>query len=174
MNEEELDRENEYVDNYSTVEVVAIPPDFDIMQYLTMREGAGIFEQKAVDLKQLKIISDAVRCSPIFCIQNNIRISPVACMFFIKIVNELGLILKSVNNPLRINIEQCMNDFDKLIDREIVYVRGQYVKRVNYTIINIFPLMNDETINEAMEIAKNLQEVQNKFDKKLESLKLGV
>lgn len=169
-----LERQNRTVDNYSTVEIVAVPPDFDIMQYLTMRESAGIFNQKGIQLKTLTALADGVKYSPVFCIQNNIRLKPITCMFFIKVLNELGLVLKSIRNPLREDLERYMEQLDECGNDTYLYVRGQEVKRVNFTIINIFPLMNDDVIHEAMEIAQRLQEQQQQFEGKLATIKTNL
>lgn len=171
-NEVNLDRLNRIVENYNTVEVVAVPPDFDIKQYLSMRESAGIFKHKGIDLKNLSIIADAVKSTPVFCLQNNIRINPVTCMFFIKIVNELGLVLKSVNNPLRENIEIHMDHMTEYESGEALIIRGQAAKTVNFTILNIYPLMNDDVIVEAMEIAKRMENQQRAFEESLTNLEM--
>ena len=39
-----------------------------------------------------------------------------------------------------------------------------------FTIINIFPMMNDDVISEAMSIAAKLQEYQVEVDEKIEAL----
>jgi hypothetical protein len=176
MNEEQREREIQHleeapIEEYHTVEVVAIPPDFDINMYLSLREGAGIFESKDISLKQLQIISEAVKFTPIFVIQNNLRISAVTCMFYLKVINEIGLTLKSIPNPFRDQIERYIEIFDKKDD--VKWVHDQRVKRVNFTILNVFPLMDDDVIKEVMEIANKLQQKQKEFSKKLKSLNFG-
>ena len=48
--EVQLDRRNEAVENYMTIEFVAIPPDFEILAYLSLREQAGIFKTEFVNV----------------------------------------------------------------------------------------------------------------------------
>lgn len=158
------------VENYHTVEFVAIPPDFDIMSYLSLREQAGIFKHKNVNTKHLKVIAEGVKSSPVFAMMNNTRISPVTCMYFIKVLKELGLVLKSIHNPLRESLDRFMEEVDEH-KHDYVYVGGQSVKRINFTIVNIFPMMNKDIIDEAMTIAQKLQEYQTELDEKLKTIK---
>jgi len=167
--ERRISQANRRVENYSTVEIVAVPPDFDIHQYLTMRESAGIFKHKSVDLKNLSIISDSVKCSSIFCIQNNIRINPVTCMFYLKILDELNLIVRSVYNPIREDIERYMRMIDEE-DGEYLSIKDQVTKTINFTIINVYQMMEDDTMNEVMEIARRLQDSQKMFEESLNKI----
>lgn len=157
------------VDNYHTVEIVAVPPDFDIVNYLSIREQAGIFKQKHVNTKHIQIIAEGVRSSPVFAMMNNTHISPVTCMFFIKIMKELGLILKSIHNPLRKDLDVYMKRVDEN-PSSYLYVAGQEIKRINFTIINIFPMMSQEVLDEAVDSAKNLQVYQKEVNEKLKTL----
>lgn len=165
--EEELDRQNEYVDNYMTIEVVAIPPDFDILNYLSLREQAGIFKHKRINKKHLEVIAEGVKASPIFSMLNNIRIDPATCLYFLKVIHELGLVLKSLYNPMRDSIDHYL---ESMSEHDTVYIRGQRTETVNFTIINIFPMMNDEVIGEAMSIAEKMQEYQKDVDEKLNAI----
>lgn len=160
------------IDNYHCVEFVAVPPDFDIFNYLSMREQAGIFEAKNINLKQLQAICEGVKYSPVFSILNNTRLQPVTCMFFIKVVKELGLVLKTIHNPLRQRIDNYIQYFDEESSYDYVHVSGQEVKRLNITIVNIFNMLSDDVISEAMGIAKKLQEYQLEVDEKLNSIAL--
>lgn len=166
-----LSKQNRYVENYMTVEFVAIPPDFDIMNFLSLREQSGIFNFKNINLKQLKIISEGVKASPVFSILNNVRIDPITCLYFLKVINELGLVLKSIYNPIRKNIDYILNQLDDQDKHQTINIKRQNVKRVNFTIINLFPLMNEDVIGESLEIAKNLQKYQQEVDEQLELIK---
>jgi len=170
--ETQLSDANSLVENYMTIEFVAIPPDFDIMNYLSLREQANIFSLKHVNLKHLEIIADGVKSSPVFSMLNNIRIEPTTCLYFLKVIHELGLVLKTLHNPIRSNIDHVLQHLDKMGKSKYdeVFIRGQTAKRVNFTIINIFPMMNEEIIHEAMSIAQKLQEYQKEVDKKIESM----
>jgi len=166
--EEQLDQQNERVKNYMTIEFVAIPPDFDIMNYLSLREQAGVFKSKKVNLKHLQIIAEGVKASPVFAMLNNIRIDPATCLYFLKVLHELDLVLKTIYNPMRDQIDHYLQCFD---DRDHgIYIRGQLAETVNFVIINMFPMMNEDVINEAMQIATKLQEYQTEVDEKIESM----
>ena len=170
-----LDHRNRFIENYMTIEFVAIPPDFDIVSYLSMREQAGIFESKKINVEHLKIIAEGVKSSPVFMMLNNIRIDPITCLYFLKIINELGLVLKSLYNPMRENIDQYIKQF---ILRETVepytthktFIKGQQVQTINFAIVNIFPMMNEDVINESMQIAAELQKYQTDLEEKIESI----
>ena len=165
--EVQLDRRNEAVENYMTIEFVAIPPDFDILAYLSLREQAGIFKTKNVDLKQLQVIADGVRMSPVFSMLNNIRIDRSTCLYFLKVIHELDLVLKTVYNPMRTNIDAYLEQFET---SRSVWIRGQEAKTVNFTIINLFNVMSQEVVDEAMAIAKKLQDEQTATNERLESM----
>ena len=62
---------NTYIKEYFMVEFVAIPPDFDINNYLTLREQVGQFDNKDVILNQVKKIADAIKFSPVTSLLNN-------------------------------------------------------------------------------------------------------
>ena len=166
--EEELDMRNERVKNYVTLEFVAIPPDFDIMNYLSLREQAGVFKTKKVNLKHLQVIAEGVKASPVFAMLNNIRIEPATCLYFLKVINELDLVLKTLYNPMRDHIDQFLEQFDD--SSGSVYIRGQRAETVNFIIVNMFPMMNDDVINEAMQIATKLQAYQVEVDDKIAAM----
>jgi len=166
--EQELGMRNETVKNYVTLEFVAIPPDFDIMNYLSLREQAGVFKQKNVNLKHLEVIAEGVKASPVFAMLNNIRINPTTCLYFLKVIHELDLVLKTLYNPMRSQIDHYLKAMDERGGN--VYIRGQMAETVNFVIINMFPMMNDDVINESMSIAQKLQEYQVEVDEKIEAM----
>lgn len=167
--ESELDYQNAHVKNYMTIEFVAIPPDFDIVNYLSMREQAGIFKSEKINIAHLKVIAEGVKSSPVFMMLNNIRIDPITCLYFLKIINELGLVLKTLYNPMRDDIDRFIDRFTSHPDSRI-YIRGQQAETVNFAIVNIFPMMNEDVINESMQIAAELQKYQTEVEEKIESI----
>ena len=97
MNMDDPDDFNELavtLEHYLVAEVVAIPPEFELKHHLKMREQMGIFESTKVNLKDLLIMADGVKYSPFFMIMNNLNISIQSCMYFLHLINELGLVLK--------------------------------------------------------------------------------
>ena len=69
---------------------------------------------------------------------------------------------------MREYMEQYLKQFETSHD---IYIKGQEAERVHFTIVNIFPLINEDVISEAMTIAAKLQTYQTEFDKKLGSIK---
>ena len=164
------DEANSIIDNYFTVEFVAIPPDFDISNYLSLREQAGIFgDFKNVNLSQVRKIADGAKFSPVFSVLNNSSLSIDSCLYFLYVINELGLIVKSIHNPVRTSASSYKDflEWHNNADGDYMYIRGQTTKRINIVIVNIFPLMNQNVITEAMEIAVKLQEYQLEVDTNL-------
>jgi hypothetical protein len=163
-----------YVENYFMIEFVAVPPDFDIGNYLTLREHVGVFEHEDVVLDQVKKIADSVKFTPVTCLLNNALLDPRVGMFLLSIFNELGLILNSIPNPLRKSMENYKEFLDRYSNntkqKYSTYIRGQEAKTINIVIVNLFPMMNQHVIDEAMKIAKKLQKYQAEVDEKIASI----
>jgi len=161
------------VADYFTVEFVAIPPDFDISNYLSLREQIGIFgDFKNVNLDQVRKIADGAKYSPVFSILNNAYLNIESCLYFLYVINELGLVVKSIPNPIRKSALDYKNflKFYSKSDGDYVYINGQVTKRINIVIINIFHLMSQAVIGEAMEIAAKMQEYQLEVDSNLKKV----
>ena len=157
---------------YTAVEFVAVAPDFDVTNYLSLREGAGIFKFNKVNLYHVIKIADAVKHSPVFATMNNALLSASSCMYFLSIVNELGLILKSIHNPMRMDgskYTEFIKQYEKT-NESYIYIRGQEIKHLNFIIINLFSMMNQNVINEAFETAQSLQQYQTEVDEKINSI----
>lgn len=163
-------RSNRRIENYFSIEFVAIPPDFDIVNFLSLREQAGIFKFKKVDLGQVKKIAMGVQHSPVFAVMNNTALSPSSCMYFLSIVNELGLVLKSIHNPMRKAASDYMDFIEHYEEGRGAYIRGQEVDRLNFIIVNMFPMMAGDVIDESMTIAQNLQKYQAEVEENMKSI----
>ena len=172
-NEQDFRELNTLVKNYFTVEFVAIPSDFDISSYLSLRESAGIFgDFKEVNLSQVKMIMMGIQNSPVFAVLNNTMLSPSSCMYVLSVLNDLGLVIKSIHNPIRKDRDDY-KEFLKRFERnngQFTYIRGQEMERINFVIINVCLMMSDEIIGEAMEIAIKTQKYQKELDSKLEKI----
>jgi len=165
---------NVMVENYFLVEFVSVPPDFDIGNFLTLREQVGQFDIKGVELNQIKKIADAIRFSPVTSLLNNALLNPVVGFYLLSILDELGLIVKTISNPLRKSMEEY-KDFVKKYNRNmregyLTYIRGQEAKRVNIVIVNLFQMMNQNVIDESLKIANDIHEYQNKINKKFKEI----
>lgn len=167
-----LDDPNDYrelsieVKNYIMAEFVAVPPDFDLKSHLSMREQVGIFEVKDIDINQANIFIDSIKSSPIFSTLNNALIHPRICFFILNLFNELNLVLKTVDNPLR-------RYMDKHIYRDIAktwengrlnHIRGQDVQRVSFLVVNVVHLFNENIYKEALTAMESIHQFQKEID----------
>ena len=73
--------------------ICMIPEDFDLENYMSIKETADIFNKKNVNLKQLKIISQSVRLNSITML--NTRVSGESLEYFMKILDELKVVIDS-------------------------------------------------------------------------------
>ena len=158
-----------HVKNYHLCEFVAIPTNFTIEQHLKMREQMGMFPSPNINLKQLMVLAEGVKNSSVTTIMNNVSISIQTCLYFIYILNELGVVLSSIHNPLRLNSDDYLNliKYHDNTDNNRHYIRGQTYDTMNMIIVNVFHLFNEITLEEALGIAESLKKHQEEFDDNL-------
>lgn len=160
------------VDRYTICEVVALPPNFDIKSFLSMREQMGMFKADHIDSYQLEKLSMGVTCSPIFLSMNNALLNPHTVAYFLYILDELDLIIKSVYNPIRRSygdkpyLEFCK----RWEDERYSYIAGQEVKRINFVIINLVQLFQQNIIDEAKQVILDLEKFQDDASKTMKEL----
>lgn len=158
------------IDNYLVTEVVAVPENFEIKSYLSMREQANIFKAKGVHLKQIEALDMAVKHTAIFSSMNNALINPSTVMYYLGILDELNLILKSFPSAISTNKGDYL-EFCKNWDSErYTLIRGQEVKRISFVIVNIVQLLKQNIIDEAIETVNSLILFQNEANKNLKEL----
>jgi hypothetical protein len=160
------------VENYLVTEVVAVPLDFSIQNYLSMREQMGMFQADKVDSKQLEIISMGVTFSPIFATMNNPVINPYSVGYFLHILDEIGLIIKSHHSPIRKTYTgKSYLEFCKHWNNEqYQFVRGQEVKRISFVIVNIVQLLQKDVIKEAKKALAEVVKYQTESKEKMEEI----
>ena len=73
------------------VEFVAVPSTFDIDLFLSMREGAGMFDGKETNLAHLKFVADTIRASPYFILAKVPETTIQSVFLCMEIFRELGL-----------------------------------------------------------------------------------
>lgn len=73
--------------------ICMIPEDFELENYMTIKETADIFNKENVNLEQLKIISQSVRVNSITML--NTRVSGESLKYFMKILDELKVVIDS-------------------------------------------------------------------------------
>lgn len=155
---------------YCVVEIVALPPNFNIENHLTMREQAGIFEDKNISLKHLQAISLGVQFTPVFNLLNNPSISLQSVSYFLYILDELGFIIKGINGEtFNYNDYKTLTEMFSKYQGDI-YFRGHRSKTINFTIINLVQILNNETVEKAMKIAQCEYDEQKIFSQKIEGL----
>jgi len=157
------------IPNYTLLDFVAVPPTFKIETFFGMREHAGIVENPSVDIKQVIKIAFAVSCSPVFASMNNHRISVSSCLYFLSLLQELNLVVKTIPNPLRLRgdtYKRYINDENP----DHVHVRRQGADRINFIIVNVCQLMTQDIIDDAVATAKKAEETQLELDTMLSNL----
>jgi len=152
-------------DAITILDFVAIPPNFDISSFLSLREQVGIPRYKEIDLEQVKMMAEAIKHSPVLAILNNNLMKSEVCLYLLSIIEELGLIVKSINNPIRKSYQEYKN----YLNNRPVDSRGRLAS-FNVVIINIFPLMGDKIIAESIEISQRLQTYQDELDASIEKV----
>jgi hypothetical protein len=157
---------NTRVENYVMAEFVAVSPDFDLKSHLSMREQVGMFEIKNMNLHQANIFLDGIKHSAVFSTMNNALINPNISFFVLNLLNELGLVLKKVDNPLRREMSsEIYKSFAKHWESgRLNYVRGQDVSRISFLIINVVHLFNDEIYKEALDAMENISKFQEEIN----------
>lgn len=157
------------INNYTLIDFVAIPPTFKIETFFGLREHAGIVEHKSVDIDQVKKIAFAVACSPVFASMNNQRISVPSCLYFLSLLHELNLIVKTIPNPLRLRgdtYKRYINDESP----NSAFIQHQRAERINFIIINVCQLLTQDIINDAVDTANKAEETQLELDAMLSNL----
>ena len=91
--------EDEDRSSYHTI-IVAIPSDFNIENYLSLREHVGIFNNKLIQKADLLFLSNAVKDSVIFKFFSG-SIPHCTIIYFIEILAELGVIIDKVTSDRR-------------------------------------------------------------------------
>ena len=154
------------LEHYLVAEVVAIPPEFELTHHLQMREQMGIFEGSKITLKELKIISEGVKHSAFFMIMNNLNLSIQSCMYYLHIINELGLVVKGVHNPIRKTdtYRRFATEWDQ---NKWNIIRGQEVKSLHFIIINMVPMLQQSAVDEAITIVNDILSYQQEIEKEL-------
>jgi hypothetical protein len=175
-----LDNEEDYrelsttVHNYLFVEFVAVPPDFDIDIHLTLRENVGLFDNDKVRLGIIEKIVEGIKHSPVVNMMNNALLDPITGVYLLSILDELGLIVRSIPNPIR----QSQEDYKDFVRRHtkrmkegyLTFVRGQEVQRINLIIINVYQLINQHVVDETIKIANQIQKEQVDIQKRIKKI----
>ena len=179
MNLDDPDEERELnlnVDNYIVAEYVAIPNNFELTSYLSMREQVGLFDIKGLQLPTLKLLCYSIQNSPVFSSMNNPNLNPRYCFFLLQLFSELDLVVKTIDNPFRRGMnDKLMLHYAKTWEQERYNtVRGQDVKRISFIFFNLFYLFNEEIYSEIYEKVEQVNKYQKKLLEEITKLKKGM
>jgi hypothetical protein len=154
------------IDNYIMAEFVAVPPDFNLESHLSMREHVGIYEVKNMNLTQANAFIDAIKSSPVFCSMNNPLMNPNICFFVLQLLQDLNLIIKSVDNPMRryMNKDVFMHWAKHWKSGRSHTIRGQEVIRMNFLIVNVVHLFQEHVYEEALKAMDEVVQFQTEVD----------
>jgi len=163
-----LERDNKELSSYyqdirnsfTVLEFVAIPVNFDISSFLSLREQVGISKYDGIDLEQVKFFAETVKNSPVLGLFNTTQIGPL--LYLLSIFEELNLIVTSIHNPIRKRHQQ----YENFIENNL-RLSPEERYNINIILINIFPLIGDKVIEESLKIAENLQQYQTELNKSL-------
>lgn len=169
---------NLQIENYTVAEFVSVPPDFNLQSHLSMREQVGMFKIKDFDISQSIIIADSIKFSPVFSTMNNAILHPKYCFFLLQLFSDLGLIVNSIDNPFRkdMNNEQYLSFAQRWENEHHTYIRGQEAKRINFIFVNLFHLFSQNVYDE---VSKNVEQIQryqkeiDEFECNLDGEKIG-
>jgi hypothetical protein len=159
---------NAPIDNYVMAEFVAVPTDFDLTSHLSMREHVGIYEVKNMNITQANVFIDGIKNAPVFCSMNNALINPNICFFVLQLFQDLGLTLKTIDNPMRREMDKdvFMHYAKRWESGHYNYVRGQDILRISFLVVNVVHLFQNNVYEEAL---KAMEEV-TQFQKEVSSL----
>lgn len=154
------------IKNYVMAEFVAVSPDFNLESHLSMREHVGIFEVKNMNLHQASIFVDGIKHSAVFSTMNNMLINPNICFFVLQLFQELGLILKTVDNPMRrsMNKDEYIQWAKHWESGRYNNIRGQEVQRISFLMVNVVHLFQDEVYKEALTAMEEVAKFQKEVD----------
>lgn len=107
--------------NYHTI-IVAIPNDFDIERYLSLREQAGLFDNKLIQKADLLFLSNTMKFSTIFKFFSG-KIPHCTITYFIEILKELGVIIDVVTSDYHthniVSVNVLADGLNKMVTKAI-------------------------------------------------------
>ena len=153
------------------VEFVAIPPDLDIHNFMSVPESVGRFRDPRVKKEHIFLIAESIKNSPVFTLVNALESVLVSCISFLNILQEIGITVKTVSNIKRSNMnyreflesEHFSNDVDD---------QDRIVPGVVVVVVNLFPLISDNLMEDALESIIKLEEFQEEIKQSIEKAEL--
>jgi hypothetical protein len=115
-----------------------------------------------------------VQNTAVFSLLNNPSVTIQSVAYFLKILNDLGFIIKGVNGETSPSKYQEYEGIVKYYtgSEGLLHFRGSQAKTINFVFINMIQILNNETIEKAIKIAKESYKEQSIADKKLNSIEI--
>jgi hypothetical protein len=118
MNDDIYVDDEEYRLDYHTI-VVAIPNDFDIEKFLSLKEHAGMFGNTLIKKRDLLFLSNAVKDSVIFRLFSD-KIPYETVAYFIKILKDLGVIMDLVVSGVKTHNIVSINVLAEELNKKVI------------------------------------------------------
>jgi hypothetical protein len=158
-------RDTEFGEIKIIIECIALPPDLDLNTFLSIPESVGRFTDKRMDKNQILTIGQSIQASPVFTLTFAKPSVFVSCITFLKILQELDLTVKGISNTKSSNISY--NDFLSMLDP--LSRDDDLLTEIIIVVINLFPLISDNIMENALKSLVNLEEFQREIQ---ESIKM--
>ena len=150
------------------VEVVSVPPIFDVELYLTMRETAGIFEGKETYLEHVKFVSQTIANSPWFILSKCPDITVQSAFLCLELFRQLGLTIDtnyseawdSKERGRTWEMESERASFAK--GEKLVYPSGHISQRAFVmVVVNLFCIVNEQVMQK---VVQKIVEVEDRYE----------
>ena len=149
------------------VEFIAIPPDLDINNFLSVPESVGRFKSHHVKKETILLIGKSIQNSPTYTLSNATVSVIYSCLTLLNILQELDLTVSTASNIKGSNTRYKdfleSGFFDELDPRETT---------TNFVIVivNLFPLMSENLIEGALTSLVKLEEFQEEINQTIKAV----
>ena len=139
------------------VEFIAIPPDLDINNFLSFPESVGRFKSRYVKKDLISLIAESIQTSPIYTISNASVSVIYSCLTFLNILQELELTVSTASN-----VKEPNTRYKDFLESGFFSERSPDETTTNFVIVivNLFPLMSENLIEDALKSLIKLEEFQ--------------
>lgn len=97
--------------------VCMIPEDFELQNFLTMRESAGIFNEKNIKLEKLQLAADSVKSGPITFLTG---LNSHEINYFTKILEQLHVVLDTkIDHEIEIDLRSTLDHRNNKLKQSI-------------------------------------------------------
>ena len=79
------------------VGIVAIPEDFDVLEFLSIKEQCNLFPVDDIQISQIELLTSFLKTQSIWVCESTMSITPNTIKYFFKVLKELDLLLHFVD-----------------------------------------------------------------------------